>query len=172
MTPIMNADIPRWNDNYRVTEVPIFDCEHFNVEQARRQFSVFDGFSPLDSINAYAVVLDANARIFYLNDNVCQLLKVSLDDVFKSHWIEDFIPIDQHLEMQQLFRAAMGGITEPFLHYVNDVQDRYGDIHSLFWLNKFIYDGIGRVIGSVSLGFDSTELNSGLTLNIPLDLNA
>ncbi len=111
-------------------------------------------FSELDQLEDFAVILNTDSDIVFLNQRGSDLLGIDSTKAIGLNWIENFIPKDQRLELEKSFDVIMQGFTEPFANYNNDIKTLEGERVNMHWFNQFIYSPNDDVIATFSTGVE------------------
>jgi PAS domain S-box-containing protein len=148
--PIRNAA----GEVYRIAGVALDITERRRAEDAlraneRRLRTLFE------TVNLIVLMLDANARVDYVNPYFLNLTGYTRDEAFGSNWVERFLPKAQQAELSGVFRELLERDVHP--HYRNPIVTKAGEERTISWHNTVLRDAQGRPTGTLSIGEDITE---------------
>jgi len=120
------------------------------LRESERRFS-----DMLRNVWMISVMLDQHGRITYCNDYLLQLTGWQRADVLGGDWFDLFIPPERH-DMRAVFTALLD--EQPLsIHYENEILTRSGARRMIRWNNTVLRSASGDVVGTASLGEDTTE---------------
>jgi PAS domain S-box-containing protein len=107
-----------------------------------------------ETVNLIVLVLDAEARVEYVNPYFLRLTGYAQDEVFGREWFP-FLPARDRPGTQAAFRELIDRELHP--HYRNPVCAKDGEERMIAWHNTVLRDPEGRAIGTLSVGEDITD---------------
>jgi PAS domain S-box-containing protein len=139
---------------YRIAGVALDITERKRAEDAlraneRRLRTLFE------TVNLIVLMLDANARVDYVNPYFLSLTGYTRDEAFGSNWLERFLPKAQQAELSSVFLELLENDFHP--HYQNPIVTKAGEERMISWHNTVLRDAQGRPTGTLSIGEDITE---------------
>ncbi len=117
----------------------------------------------LDITHVLIVVVGADQRIQRINQQGCELLGYSMEEVVGKNWFDHCVPETIREEIRTLFVQLIAGELEMTHDLVgideieNEVQLRSGERRLIAWRNGLLWDSSGQIVGVISSGQDITE---------------
>jgi PAS domain S-box-containing protein len=108
------------------------------------------------NVKLAGVILNTAGSITYCNNHLLQITGWRAEEVLGKDWFEVFIPPQDRDSLKSAFARLIAGDSSLAQHE-NSVLTRQGDLRLVQWTNALLHDPAGLVIGSASLGADSTE---------------
>jgi diguanylate cyclase (GGDEF)-like protein/PAS domain S-box-containing protein len=113
--------------------------------------------SYLDVAGAVMLALDREGRILMLNRAGHELLGYRDGELVGRDWFETCAVPDDRAEWRAIWDAVMAGERQAREHMETRVLTRAGDVRTVEWSNRVIYDDGGRITTTLSSGLDVTE---------------
>ena len=110
----------------------------------------------LDIAQVLIMVLDNNKNITMINKEGAKLLGYSKDEIIGKNWIENFLPKNIQLEVNELASDIIEK-KEKYPNYENYVLTKSGELKLILWKYSTLYDDQGKIIGILTSGQDITE---------------
>jgi PAS domain S-box-containing protein len=111
--------------------------------------------SLIDTAQAIVLVLDTQGRIVRFNPYMEELSGYRLASVEGKDWFNTFLPPQDHTEIRELFKRAIGDIQTQ--GSVNRIVTKDGYERQIEWYDKTLKDADGNVVGLLAIGQDITE---------------
>jgi PAS domain S-box-containing protein len=108
----------------------------------------------LTNIHLFAVNLDLEGNITFMNDYALKLTGWQFEEVYGKNWFDLFV--HSNPEVYERFKRKIADDTIS-LHYENPISTRDGNLRLISWNNTILRDPTGKVIGTASIGQDITE---------------
>lgn len=108
-----------------------------------------------ETVNLIVLVLDADAKVEYVNPYFLNLTGYGLGEVVGSDWFTRFIPPAVRQPMQAVFRELLEHELHP--HYQNAIVTKAGKQRKISWHNTVLRDARNQPTGTLSVGEDITE---------------
>jgi diguanylate cyclase (GGDEF)-like protein/PAS domain S-box-containing protein len=110
----------------------------------------------LDDLQFFAVVLDLDGRVTFVNRAVAAALGWSPEELVGRDWFATCVPPDQADAVRTSFLAKVG---VGAIHRLdeNHVQTRAGVRRLVEWSNSTLRNAAGEIVGSASVGLDVTD---------------
>ncbi len=109
----------------------------------------------LDNVRLISVMIDTKARITYCNDYFLSLVGWKYDEVLGRDWFETFLPPDS-AQGKLVFEALLEDNPSAW-HHDGVILTRAGERRQVRWNNSVLRAASGKVIGTASIGEDTTE---------------
>jgi len=109
----------------------------------------------VDTAQAVIVVLDMEGRIVRFNRYMEELSGYRLDEVQGKDWLTTFLPQRDHVRVRELL--ARGLANAPTRGNVNPIVTRSGEERQIEWSDSVRHDGMGSIVGLISIGTDVTK---------------
>jgi len=119
--------------------------------ESERRFSEM-----LRNVELLFLVLDSEARITDCNDYFLRLTGWQRKDVIGRDWFEMFLPPETIVELRSVHAALLTDLPEAW-HHENEILTRLGERKTVRWNNSVLRSVSGDVIGTASIGEDTTE---------------
>jgi len=120
--------------------------------------STLDISQLLDLVGGIIVVIDSGQNVTYINNRGCRILGYEKKDIMGKNWFDTFIPERVRGDIKGIFHKLMHGEIELAEYFDNVVLTKDGRERIIGWHNTILRDDTGRIIGTLSLGEDITEL--------------
>lgn len=114
----------------------------------------------MESINLWAVHLNLEGKIVWVNQHFLQFTGYSMKEVVGENWFDKVLPGESGKALKQHFQDFIRGEKIPV--YQNPIRIRDGAFKNIQWSNIHIQDTNGKIIGTLSIGTDVTERESAL----------
>ena len=121
------------------------------LRESERRFS-----SMLHNVELVSLMLDSEARITYCNDYLLKLTGWQRDEVIGRDWFEMFLPAESLDELRSVHAELVADLPKAW-HYENEILTRSGKRRMIRWNNSVLRSVSGEVIGTASIGEDTTE---------------
>lgn len=110
----------------------------------------------LETVELYAVLLDEQGCITFVNDYLLQQTNWSRSEVLGKDWFGLFYPAS---DIERSHREYLSSLITRILiaHCESSILTRDGGVRLVTWNNTFLKDPSGQVIGMACLGIDVTE---------------
>lgn len=109
----------------------------------------------LDNIHLMSVMVDTKARITYCNDHFLSVVGWTYDELLGRNWFDTFLPPDS-LQGRKVFQALLKDDPDAW-HDESEIVTRAGERRHIRWNNSVLRSAAGQVIGTASIGEDTTE---------------
>jgi diguanylate cyclase len=120
------------------------------LQESERRFSEM-----LRDVRMISRMLDRHGRITYCNDYMLQLTGWQRAEVLGGDWFDLFIPPECH-DQRAAFTTLLD--EQPLsVHHENEILTRSGTRRAIRWNNTVLRSASGEIIGTASLGEDTTE---------------
>lgn len=120
--------------------------------------STLDISQLLDLVGGIIVVIDSGQKVTYINNRGCSILGYEKKDIIGKNWFDTFIPEKVRGDIKGIFHKLMHGEIELAEYFDNVILTKDGRERIIGWHNTILRDDNGRIIGTLSLGEDITEL--------------
>jgi PAS domain S-box-containing protein len=120
------------------------------AEQARTQ-------QYLDVAGVLLIALDVNQKVTLINRRGCEVLGLPEAEILGENWFERFIPQQDTVKIQEVFRQIVSGELTSVETWENPVVRPDGSLRWIAWHNSILRDPDGAIIGLFSSGEDVTE---------------
>jgi diguanylate cyclase (GGDEF)-like protein/PAS domain S-box-containing protein len=120
------------------------------LQESERRFS-----DMLRDVRMISVMLDRDGLITYCNDYLLQLTGWQRAEVLGGDWFDLFTPPECH-DLRAIFTALLDEQRPP-VHHENEILTRSGARRAIRWNNTVLRSVSGEIIGTASLGEDTTE---------------
>ncbi|EDZ62671.1 signal transduction histidine kinase [Sulfurimonas gotlandica GD1] len=110
----------------------------------------------LDIAQVLIMVLDNNKNVTMINTEGAKLLGYSKDEIIGKNWIENFLPKNIQLEINELASDIIEE-KEKYPNYENYVLTKSGELKLILWKYSTLFDDQGNTIGLLTSGQDITE---------------
>jgi diguanylate cyclase (GGDEF)-like protein/PAS domain S-box-containing protein len=120
------------------------------LRESERRFS-----DMLRNVRMISVMLDRQANITYCNDYLLKLTGWQRKDVVGGNWFDLFLPPEAG-NMREVFAGLLEDQPNAW-HHENEILTKSGEKRLIRWNNTVLRSVCGEVIGSASLGEDTTE---------------
>ncbi|MGD8455290.1 MAG: PAS domain S-box protein [Anaerolineales bacterium] len=111
----------------------------------------------LDIAGVILLVLDNDGKIEMINQNGCDVLGYSEDEIIGKDWIETFIPKRLQGEISRIHKGVLSKEGGKYRRFENPIVTKEGEERIISWRNTSVHDGTGKVIGTLSSGEDITD---------------
>jgi PAS domain S-box-containing protein len=139
---------------YRISGVVLDITERRAAEEALRQ-SERRLRTLFETVNLIVLILDAEARIEYLNPFALELSGYPRAEAFGQNWFELLVPQTDRAQMLGVFQEMLHG--HRHAHYQSAIVTKRGEQRMIAWHNTVLRDDRGAPIGTLSVGEDVTE---------------
>jgi diguanylate cyclase (GGDEF)-like protein/PAS domain S-box-containing protein len=109
----------------------------------------------LDNIRLISVMLDTQMRITYCNDHFLSIAGWTYDEVLGRNWFDTFAP-PESVQGRRMFDALLRDDPSSW-HDESQIVTRSGERRHIRWNNSVLRAASGQVIGTASIGEDTTE---------------
>ncbi|WP_170113645.1 PAS domain S-box protein [Mucilaginibacter yixingensis] len=106
----------------------------------------------LEAVKLAAISLDKNGNILFCNKYLANLLGYTQESLIGQNWIRHFVPDDAKKVIRGWYENDNLEST-----YVNPIICRNGEQRLIAWQNSVIYDDLGRIKQTTSIGEDITD---------------
>lgn len=111
----------------------------------------------LENVNLIALILDVYGNVTFCNTYLLEMTQYTKEEMIGCNWFEKFLP-DSHLyEKNEVYKGITGGTIPK--HFENSIITKNGEIRSVSWNNTLLRDSSGTIIGTASIGEDTTDRN-------------
>jgi len=111
----------------------------------------------LENVNLIALILDVNGKVTFCNSYLLELTQYTLEEILGCNWFEKLIPpTDSNAQSILIKGISTGSILK---HYENPIVTKNGTIRTICWNNTLLRDSSGAIIGTASIGEDTTDRN-------------
>jgi PAS domain S-box-containing protein/putative nucleotidyltransferase with HDIG domain len=111
----------------------------------------------LDIAGVILLVLDNDGKVEMINQQGCDILGYSEDEVIGKDWMTTFIPKRLQGKVSQIRKAVLSEGGREYGRYENSIVTKKGEERIISWRNTSIHDGSGKIIGTLSSGEDITD---------------
>ena len=110
----------------------------------------------LQNLKLLAVILDGQGNVTFGNDHLLQLTGWANTDVLGQDFFGRFVVPERRPSARRDFleKVRQGELS---LHEESEIVTREGERRLVSWTHTLLRDAVGRVIGTASIGIDSTE---------------
>jgi len=110
----------------------------------------------LQNLKLLAVILDAQGNVTFVNEHMLQLTGWSPAEVLAQDFFARFVAPDRRGEARTEFleKVRQGRLS---IHEESEILTGTGEHRLVTWTHTLLRDAGGRVIGTASIGIDSTE---------------
>ena len=122
-------------------------------EELRRGRDFAD--SLIETAPVIVLILDAEGRIVRFNSHFGELSGYRLEEVAGQDWFSSFLPEGNRPEMQEIFRAAIGG--QATWGKVHPIITRDGQLRDIEWYDRVLTSPDGEITGLLVIGQDVSE---------------
>ncbi len=120
------------------------------LRESERRFS-----DMLGNVQLVSLMLDREARITYCNDYLLHLTGWLREEVIGRDWFELFIQPGRD-DLHEVFAAQIADLPGAW-HHENEILTRSGGRRLIRWNNTVLRSAAGEVIGTASIGEDTTD---------------
>lgn len=120
-----------------------------------RYFKEKELIQVFDRIDVIVVVLDRMGHVEFINPYFLRLTGFRKDEVTGKDWFAFFLPSKEHYDVQGAFVEIIEHEHHP--RYRNLILTKNGQEKMIDWHNIRLYDKLGQVSGSFSIGIDLTD---------------
>jgi PAS domain S-box-containing protein len=110
----------------------------------------------LQNLKLLAVILDSQGNVTFCNEHVLQLTGWSANAVLGHGFFERFVPGERRMIARTEFLEKVRKGELP-VHEESEILTRSEEVRLVTWTHTLLRDAGGRVIGTASIGLDSTE---------------
>jgi len=121
------------------------------LQESERRFS-----DMLKNVELASMMLDPEGTITYCNDFLLRLTGWKRREIMGRNWIEVFVPPELKQEELSIHQALIAGQPDA-LHHENKIMTQSGEHRFIRWNNSVLRSVSGGVVGSASIGEDTTE---------------
>lgn len=111
----------------------------------------------LDIAGVILLVLDNDGKVEMINQHGCDTLGYSEDEVIGKDWVTTFVPKRIQGVVSQNHKKVLSERGGDYNRYENSIVAKGGEERIISWRNTAIYDGAGKIVGTLSSGEDITE---------------
>ena len=115
---------------------------------------LFESSSPI------TVMLNPKAEIEYINSNGAQLLGYNAYEIIGKNWFNLTADQKEMPRLKSIFNGIIKGDLAYAKDYTNRIKTKQGNYRHIHWQNEFLTDEKGNISGSISSGWDITDLLS------------
>jgi PAS domain S-box-containing protein len=109
----------------------------------------------LENLELIAMTLDKNGTVTFCNDFLLRLTGWKREEVIGQSWFDKFLPASAAAVKQQFLDTIDSGKVPP--HHQHPIKTRTGEQREIVWSNTMLRDGAGNIVGTASIGEDTTE---------------
>ena len=110
----------------------------------------------LQNLKLLAVLLDAQGNVTFCNEYLLQLTGWAANEVLSHCFFTRFaVPERRHAARDEFLEKVRGG--ELPVHEESEIITRSDERRLVSWTHTLLRDALGRVIGTASIGIDTTE---------------
>ncbi|MHA1731026.1 MAG: PAS domain S-box protein [Promethearchaeota archaeon] len=113
----------------------------------------------LDVAGVIIVALDRDSKVTLINKKGCEVLGYQEDEIVGENWFEKFIPPAHRDSNKKIHERLLRGEFEGLETVENPVLTRDGEVRTIRWKNALVRKRTGSILGTLSSGEDTTELN-------------
>ncbi|MBW2064164.1 MAG: PAS domain S-box protein [Deltaproteobacteria bacterium] len=113
----------------------------------------------LDIAGTMFVALDREGKVTLVNKTASRILGYDEKEILGKDWFETFLRPEDRKKVRAVFSEIIGGKIEALQYCENRILARQGEERTIAWHNSLIRDKNGRIVGTLSSGFDMTERN-------------
>lgn len=114
-------------------------------------------FPELSDAPVIVLFLNADHTVGYINDQGCQIIGFTREEVIGKRWIEQFVEHENIEAIQLFYDQVMSGVVGLLEQFENHIKTRNGSIKLFSWHSKLVRDGQGKIIGMITFGEDYTD---------------
>jgi PAS domain S-box-containing protein len=111
----------------------------------------------LDIAPVIFIVLTKNQQVSLINQNGCQILGFSENEIIGKNWFDGFVETTQRENYRNLFVQLMEDKKSAIDKYENEIVTASGEKRMIAWKNTIIRDAKGQPLATLSAGEDVTE---------------
>jgi len=121
------------------------------LRESERRFSEM-----LNNLDLISIMLDGDAHLIYCNDYFLRLTGWQREEVLGGDWFQLFVPPEQAGGLREALATRFVESAEAS-HHTNEILTRTGERRCVQWSNSVLRATSGEVIGSASIGEDTTD---------------
>ncbi len=113
--------------------------------------------SYLDLVGGFMLALNADQTVTMINRRGCEILGYEAPEIMGKKWFDTFVPERMRDEVKDVFSGLMAGNVQENRTFENSVLTRSGEERIISWQNSVLWEGEGRITGTLSSGEDITD---------------
>lgn len=125
------------------------------LEKERRKAQMY-----LDIARVIIIAFDRDMTVTLINQEGCEVLGSSKDDIIGKNWLEHYIPDSYKPELEKGLQDILEDNISNYVVYKNPIITANKGERMISWHNAVLKDDAGKVTGILSSGIDITDQNS------------
>ena len=145
------------NNNITGAVLSFHDITQENIlkKELLHQHSLAEHY--LNIAGTLVMQLDIYGNIVIINEEGCKLLGLKKSQALGKNFIDNFVPSEIRNQVKDVFHSVVSGDYKMSSYYKNPIIDAHKQEHMMSWINHFIKDSEGNIIGLITSGTDITQ---------------